>query len=298
MGFFGIMSPVYGVDGVDVVLVSDNLRVMNLTQNVTRGGVNEVDFAIQNTSDNVIVFDFHIRGSDVFHDVFLGESYLQDGHKYRLISSDDNEMTALKDPPLRFMLTLQPGDIKRFLLIGQIPKNASFWIWQRHYWKQMEAKKELFRKTLLSVIGIFALLCLPTAMKFQHKRLILPAILAVIFAMILYLRWYGETISGGVNSLRVLIVLASGYIFLSHRALRRMPWTERRYWQTVILFVDLLLILNISGWVWFYFNPTFLDSFSAEWLEMFFAMTPLLVCLAVILYLRDPSPARQSPDKN
>jgi len=293
-GLFGQVGPTHAID---VVLVSDTLRVMNITQSVSRASAEETDFAIQNTSDIAIAFELHITGRDVFHEVFLGRESLPSPDSYRLIGSDDAEWPAQPGEHLHFKLTLQPGEVKRFLLIGPLSQNAAVWLWDRHYLKNIEAKKNRFRIILLSAIAFFGVLCLPTALIFWRKRFIMPSILALIFGLLLYLRWdVGQTLAGLVN-LRGLLALAAIYIFFAHRALNRVPWTERRYWRTVIFLLDLLLFAVIGGWVLYYFNPFFLDGFTAEWLEMLFAMVPILLCLAVILYLL-PQPVKRTPDQS
>ena len=280
---------------LDVVLVSDSLRAMNISQSVERPEVDQTEFAIQNTSDEIIAFELQIEGRDVFHQVFLGLELLPEPQSYRLIGSDDQEWPALQGTPLRFRLILQPGEVKRFMLIGAVSQNASFWLWNRHYNKQIEANQQTFRHVLLSVLGVFGFLCLFTAYKFKRKRFVMPSFLALIFALLLHFRWQAEQGAQDLNNLRGLLALAVVYIFIAHRALNRVPWTERRYWRTVILLVDVLIIANISAWFGYYFNPTLFDGFSAEWLEMLLALVAITLCLAVILYLI-PSKIKPTPD--
>ncbi|MGC6512766.1 MAG: hypothetical protein ACON4J_08360 [Parvibaculales bacterium] len=292
-----MLGPSQKAYALDVVLVSDNLRVMNITQSVSRISPDQTDFAIQNTSDIAIAFELHISGRDVFHEVFLGREHLPGHDSYRLIGSDDTELPPLSGDHLSFRLTLQPGEVKRFLLIGPLSQNPALWLWDRHYLKQVEVRTASFRKLLLLTVAFFGVLCIPTAVIHRRKRFVMPSILALIFGMLLYLRWEYDRTADGLSELRGLMVLAVVYIFFAHRALNRVPWTERRYWRTVIFLLDLLLVAVTGGWILHYFSPFYVDGFMAERLEMLLAMVPILLCLAVILYLL-PQSLKPSPDRN
>ena len=291
-------TPVRAASAVDVVLVSNQLRVMNVSDTMVRMRPNETEFAVQNTSDVVLVFELHITGRDIFHQAVLGYHDNAPPTPYRLVSSDDQETTSAPQHPHRLPIALMPGEVKRFLLIGETPAHAKFWFWDRNYHKSFEQNQAVFRQILLVSLAVFAFLCVPAAYRLKRWRLILPAFFALSIGGVLYLRWEAAQLANGLAYLRFLLLVGLAYVVFAHRALLRLPWTERRYWRTVVLSIDVLLFLCVLGWVTLYFESDFLDSISTEWLEFALAMTALLLCLASNLYFLFPGRSKLTPDRN
>ncbi|MGC6476156.1 MAG: hypothetical protein ACON41_05915 [Parvibaculales bacterium] len=298
ISYFLATLPVKAASGVDVVLVSNQLRVMNVSDTMVRLRPNETEFAVQNTSDVALVFDLHITGRDIFHQAVLGYRENAPVTPYRLVSSDDQETTSVRQFPNRLPISLMPGEVKRFLLIGETPTRAKFWIWDRNYHKKFEQNQTVFRQILLSSLAVFGFLCVPAAYRLKRWRLLLPAFFSLSIGGILYLRWEATHFTYGLVFLRLLLLVGLAYVVFAHRALLRLPWTERRYWRTVVLSIDILLFLCVLGWVTLYFQSDFLDSISTEWLEFALAMTAILLCLASNLYFLFPGRSKLTPDRN
>lgn len=288
---------------VDGVVVSNSVRVVELTRHMRRLAPDMLEFAIQNTSKTAVSFELILSQPDPFHHIFLREPYSPPN--LRLIASDDSETTSAPSQPNRINIHLTPGAVQRFILQGQIRPQTGFWLWNPTYKAQSEARTKQFQRTIYATLAILGFLSVPVAVKRRRKRLFLIPIITFGFIFLFFLRWsvadnqlwqgqiwQGE---GGVN-LRIIIILLVLLIMLAHlmlahfiltyRAARAVLWIERRYWRTVMVCVDIVLVIVTMGWLVQYFVPYFAGIATRESLELILAFVPALLCLASIISLR------------
>ena len=295
VGFFA-PRPAYAVDAV---LVGDELRVMNLTRNIKRIAPHWHEFAVQNTGKAPVDFHLLISKRDIFHNALLGRpSDKVQTYPLRLIASDDSEMIAQRDQPRQFNIALQAGEIKRFVLVGDIGSRLGFWAWRAPYQEIMAERYAIFQTLILAALTILVLACLPAVMQSPRKRLAFPPIIALIVIVLMGLRWHlWPVISSPDNvlfALRFMFLILAAAIFFGHRAVLHMPWVERRYWRSVVLVADIILLLAMVGWIILYFRPFFMGVATVEILELTFALAPAILCFAAILSYRfsDAKPSR------
>ncbi|MDD9841949.1 MAG: hypothetical protein OXU76_04740, partial [Alphaproteobacteria bacterium] len=148
----------------------------------------------------------------------------------------------------------------------------------------------------------------PIAVKRRRKRLFLIPIITFGFIFLFFLRWsvadnqlwQGQLWQGeGAVNLWILIILLILLIMFAHfifapRAARFVLWIERRYWRTVLVCVDIVLMIVTMGWLAQYFVPYFAGIATRESLELILAFVPALLCLASFISLRLQSANRLS----
>ncbi|MDD9798647.1 MAG: hypothetical protein OXT03_06090, partial [Alphaproteobacteria bacterium] len=222
---------------------------------------------------------------------FLNQPYIPP--VLSLIASDDIETTSAPNQPNRINIHLTPGSVQRFILQGQIMPQTGFWLWNPTYKAQIEARTKQFQRVIYATLAIFGFLSVLIAVKRQRKQLFLIPIITFGFIFLFFLRWsvvedqawQGE----GIVNLGIIIILLVLLILLAHRAARFVPWVERRYWRTVMVCVDMVLVIVTIGWLANYFMPFFASIATRESLELILAFVPALLCLASIISLRLPS---------
>lgn len=277
---------------VDAVLVGEDLRVIDLTHQVKNIAPMRYEFALQNTSKAPIGFDIIISGRDIFHDAILGKK--QDiliTAPLRLIASDDAEAISTPRALRQIRVALKAGELKRFVLIGDIDTSSSFWVWHAPFRQDILDNNKRFQMILLIGLGVLALGGLPILFYQRRKRLALPALVSGLLIFLMGLRWdiFPNWLSGGADSLLMLRLTMLAFILVvlfGHRTLLRMPWVERRYWRSVVLIADIIFIAALMGWVILYFSPSFLGIATVEVLELALFLAPASLCLAVIMSYR------------
>jgi len=299
---FALLSapPARAVDGV---VVSNSVRLVELTRHMRHLTPDMLEFAIQNTSKTAVSFELILSQPDPFHHIFLSPLFLSEAYSppiLRLISSDDSETTSAPGLPNRINIHLTPGSVQRFILQGQIRPQTGFWLWNPTYKAQIEARTTQFQRAIYATLAILGFLSVPIALKRRRKRLFLIPIITFGFIFLFFLRWsvadnqlwqgqlwQGE---GGVN-LRLLIILlvlliGLAHFIFAHRAPRAALWIEHRYWRAVLVCVDIVLVIVTMGWLVQYFVPYFAGIATRESLELLLAFVPALLCVASIISLR------------
>ncbi|MDD9842068.1 MAG: hypothetical protein OXU76_05350, partial [Alphaproteobacteria bacterium] len=290
------LFPATQARAVDGVVVSNSVRVVELTRHMRRVAPDMLEFAIQNTSKTAVSFELILSQPDPFHHIFLSPLFFNQPYSppiLRLIASDDSETTSAPNQPNRINIHLTPGSVQRFILQGQIMPQTGFWLWNPTYKAQIEARTKQFQRVIYATLAIFGFLSVLIAVKRQRKQLFLIPIITFGFIFLFFLRWsvvedqawQGE----GIVNLGIIIILLVLLILLAHRAARFVPWVERRYWRTVMVCVDMVLVIVTIGWLANYFAPFFASIATRESLELILAFVPALLCLASIISLRLPS---------
>lgn len=292
---------------VDAVLINDKLQVINLTRNIKQIAPNRFEFAVQNTGKMPISFYLILNGRDVFHDAVLG--HFEDpliAAPLRLIASDDTETVADPELPRQVRVSLKAGEVKRYILLGEIKQPIAFWAWSPAYRQNSEIRYANFQTALLLGLGFFILSGLSVLFIHRNKRLILPPLFIFIFILLMCLlmclrwhfvpQWMSE--EAVLNYLRVVMVMVFLFVVLGHRAVLRMPWVERRYWRSAVLFADTIFGLSVIGWGVLYFYPFFMEIETVEVLELGLVLAPACLGLATIISYRFPEVSRQSQSQN
>lgn len=271
---------------VDVVLVSNNLRFTDLTPHVKKISEGTYDFAIQNTSKEPLELALVLSRADPFH-VATVPKWTKMG-MLRLVSSDDTEIASFENRPGRLELTIAAGAVRRYILQGDIPDKARFWLWSPDYEQAAHQKRQYFRQMLIGFMAVMALVSAPVAFIRQRKRLFLPAVMTAAYIALLLFKWEVTAIGSGINDLRVIMTLMSVGLIGLHLMVLEIPNVERRYWRSVTAISDVLVMLAVAGWVMDFFRPQFLGVMTAEWLELTLSLSAVVICLAGILSLRLP----------
>ena len=271
---------------VDVVLVSSNMRYIDLTQHINRGRQDIYDFAIQNTGDEIMYLTLELSHPDIFHIATYPK--LDIPFNLRLIGSDDTEIAPEDAMSNEIDWEVPPGATRRYILHGDIPSKSKFWLWNPDYKSEIEKNRFYFHQFVLVALIFVAMLALVVAHLRNRRRLIIPSLFALSFVVIMLVRWQIFMNYLDMNDLRLGMVLMSVALIIAHFSLMDMSAVSERYWRSVIFNVDTILLVVILGWVTQFFYPDFLGAMTVDWLEMFLVIPSILLCLAVVISLKLP----------
>ena len=101
---------------VDVVLVSGNMRYIDLTRHIKRVEQDIYDFAIQNTGDETMYLTLELSRPDIFH--IATNPRLDVPFNLRLIGSDDSEIAPRDVMDNEIDWEVPPGAVRRYILNG------------------------------------------------------------------------------------------------------------------------------------------------------------------------------------
>lgn len=271
---------------VDVVLVSSNMRYIDLTRHIKQVKSGIYDFAIQNTGDETMYLTLELSRPDIFH--IAANPRLNVPFNLRLFSSDDSEIAPRDAMDNEIDWEVPPGAVRRYILNGDIPTKTRFWLWNPDYKSEIEQKRFYFHQFVLFTLIFVATLALVVAYLRHRRRLIIPSMFALSFVVIMLVRWQIFRNYLDLNDLRIAMALMSLALIIAHLSMIRVSAISERYWRRVILNVDLILLCVIFGWVAHYFSPGFLGVMTVDWLEMFLVIPSILLCLAVVISIKLP----------
>ena len=271
---------------VDVVLVSSNMRYIDLTRHIKQVKSGIYDFAIQNTGDETMYLTLELSRPDIFH--IAANPRLNVPFNLRLFSSDDSEIAPRDAMDNEIDWEVPPGAVRRYILNGDIPTKTRFWLWNPDYKSEIEQKRFYFHQFVLFTLIFVASLALVVAYLRHRRRLIIPSMFALSFVVIMLVRWQIFRNYLDLNDLRIAMALMSLALIIAHLSMIRVSAISERYWRRVILNVDLILLCVIFGWVAHYFSPGFLGVMTVDWLEMFLVIPSILLCLAVVISIKLP----------
>ena len=271
---------------VDVVLVSSNMRYIDLTRHIKQVKPGIYDFAIQNTGDETMYLTLELSRPDIFH--IATNPRLNVPFNLRLISSDDSEIAPRDAMDNEIDWEVPPGAVRRYILNGDIPTKTKFWLWNPDYKSETQQKRFYFHQFVLVALIFVATLALVVAYLRNRRRLIIPSVFALSFVVIMLVRWQIFMNYLDLNDLRIAMALMSLALIIAHLSMMRVSVISERYWRRVILNVDLILLFVIFGWVAHYFYPGFLGAMTVDWLEMFLVIPSILLCLAVVISIKLP----------
>jgi hypothetical protein len=271
---------------VDVVLVSSNMRYIDLTRHIKQVKSGIYDFAIQNTGDETMYLTLELSRPDIFH--IATNPRLNVPFNLRLISSDDSEIAPRDAMDNEIDWEVPPGAVRRYILNGDIPTKTKFWLWNPDYKSETQQKRFYFHQFVLVALIFVATLALVVAYFRNRRRLIIPSVFALSFVVIMLVRWQIFMNYLDLNDLRIAMALMSLALIIAHLSMMRVSAISERYWRRVILNVDLILLFVIFGWGAHYFSPGFLGAMTVDWLEMFLVIPSILLCLAVVISIKLP----------